>query len=74
MDARSARIVELRWFTGLEAAEIAEAPGISEKTVKRDRAVTRAWLKARVKGRGTMNESAGMEEAEGSVLQGAGRE
>jgi RNA polymerase sigma factor (TIGR02999 family) len=45
MDARQAEIVELRYFGGLSVPETAEALKISEKTVKRDWAVARAWLR-----------------------------
>lgn len=41
---RLARVVEMRYFAGLELAEIAEFLGISERTVKRDWAFARAWL------------------------------
>jgi RNA polymerase sigma factor (TIGR02999 family) len=44
MDERQARIVELRFFVGLSVEEVASAMKISEKTVKRDWAMARAWL------------------------------
>ena len=44
VDARAARVVELRYFGGLENDEVAEALGISLATVKRDWAIARAWL------------------------------
>jgi RNA polymerase sigma factor (TIGR02999 family) len=44
LDARQAQIVELRYFGGLENAEIAAVLGISEPTVVRDWRVARAWL------------------------------
>ena len=43
-DARAARVVELKFFGGLELEEIAEALGLSRTTVKRDWALARAWL------------------------------
>lgn len=43
-DARQAQIVELRFFVGLSVEEAAEVLSISEKTVKRDWAMARAWL------------------------------
>jgi RNA polymerase sigma-70 factor (ECF subfamily) len=52
VDARQAEIVELRYFGGLSVPETAEALSISEKTVKRDWAVARAWL------RGELDEAA----------------
>ena len=44
LDARQARIVELRYFTGLTTDEAAEAIGISAKTVTREWNVARTWL------------------------------
>jgi RNA polymerase sigma factor (TIGR02999 family) len=44
VDARAARVVELRFFGGLENTEIAEVLGISPATVKRDWTLARAWL------------------------------
>jgi len=44
IDARRAQVVELRFFGGLENAEIAEALGVSEPTVIRDWRLARAWL------------------------------
>jgi RNA polymerase sigma factor (TIGR02999 family) len=44
LDERQARIVELRFFAGLTVEETANVVGISEKTVKRDWALARAWL------------------------------
>jgi RNA polymerase sigma factor (TIGR02999 family) len=44
MDEHQARIVELRFFGGLSIEETAEVLGISPATVKRDWAVSKAWL------------------------------
>jgi len=44
-DPRKERIVNLRFFAGLEMADIAEILGVSEATVKRDWRYTRAWLR-----------------------------
>jgi RNA polymerase sigma factor (TIGR02999 family) len=44
VDARAAKVVELRFFGGLENEEVAEALGISPATVKRDWSLARAWL------------------------------
>jgi RNA polymerase sigma factor (sigma-70 family) len=41
-----AEIVKLRYFAGMEHAEIAEVLGISEPTVRRHWAFARAWLHA----------------------------
>lgn len=50
VDARAAKVVELRFFGGLENEEIAEAMGISLATVKRDWALARAWLQRALSG------------------------
>lgn len=44
LDARQARIVELRYFGGLKVEEIAELVGLSSKTVMRELKVAKAWL------------------------------
>jgi DNA-directed RNA polymerase specialized sigma24 family protein len=40
----------MRYFAGLELAEIAEVLAISERTVKRDWAFARAWLLQELEG------------------------
>jgi RNA polymerase sigma factor (TIGR02999 family) len=45
LDPLQARLVELRYFTGLNIEETGEALGISPATVKREWAVARAWLR-----------------------------
>jgi RNA polymerase sigma factor (TIGR02999 family) len=50
LDARQARVVELRFFAGLTVEQTAEVMAISEKTVKRDWAVARAWLEGEIRG------------------------
>jgi RNA polymerase sigma factor (TIGR02999 family) len=44
LDARQARVVELRFFGGLDVEQTAEALGIAPATVKRDWTFARAWL------------------------------
>jgi RNA polymerase sigma factor (TIGR02999 family) len=44
LSERQARVVELRYFGGLNIEETAEVLGISPVTVKRDWALARAWL------------------------------
>ena len=39
-----AKIVELRFFSGLDVVETADVLGISESTVKRDWQMAKAWL------------------------------
>jgi RNA polymerase sigma-70 factor (ECF subfamily) len=48
LDSRQAQVVELRYFGGLENAEIAAALGISEPTVVRAWRGARAWLYSRL--------------------------
>ncbi len=43
-EAHLAKVVELRFFGGLDVVETAEVLGISESTVKRDWAMARTWL------------------------------
>ena len=49
-DAELARLVEMRYFTGLTIEETAEVLGVSPVTVKRDWTVARAWLSRRLRG------------------------
>jgi RNA polymerase sigma-70 factor, ECF subfamily len=49
MNVRQARVVELRFFAGLEVAETAEALEISQETVYRDWRAARAWLAVRLR-------------------------
>ena len=49
LDPRQAKLVELRYFGGLDNAEIAAVLGVSEPTVVRDWRVARAWLYDRLK-------------------------
>ena len=50
-DPRAARVIELRFFGGLQEDEVAAALGVSLITVKRDWKVARAWLMARLQAR-----------------------
>jgi len=50
LDARQARVVELRFFGGLSIEETAEVLGVSPATVKRDWLVARAWLHRELRG------------------------
>ena len=45
LDQRKSRVVEMRFFGGLETDEIADALGISPKTVLRDWQIAKAWLR-----------------------------
>lgn len=44
LNERQSQIVELRFFGGLSEAEIAEVLHISERTVRNDWRIARAWL------------------------------
>ncbi|MEM6796789.1 MAG: antiterminator Q family protein, partial [Acidobacteriota bacterium] len=44
LDARKARILELRFFGGLSIREIARVQEISKATVEREMKMARAWL------------------------------
>lgn len=44
VDPRKARIVELRFFAGLEVKETAAVVGVSAETVMRDWKLAKAWL------------------------------
>jgi RNA polymerase sigma factor (TIGR02999 family) len=48
LDARKARIVELRYFTGMSMKETAEVLGLSERTLHRQWRFIKAWLKKRL--------------------------
>ena len=50
LDARQAKVVELRFFAGLTVEQTAAVLDVSEKTVKRDWAVARAWLEGEITG------------------------
>jgi RNA polymerase sigma-70 factor (ECF subfamily) len=48
-DERAARLVELRFFAGLEMQEVSEALGISLSTAEREWRMARAWLGRRLR-------------------------
>lgn len=52
VDERLVRVVELRFFLGLSEAEIAEALGVTPRTVERDWVKARALLHAEIYGEG----------------------
>lgn len=47
-DERQAKVVELRYFSGLDIDETAEILGISNATVRRDWNMAKAWLKQEI--------------------------
>jgi RNA polymerase sigma factor (TIGR02999 family) len=48
LDPRQARVVELRFFGGLDVEETADVLGLSSRTVKREWQTARAWLQHRL--------------------------
>jgi DNA-directed RNA polymerase specialized sigma24 family protein len=51
VDPRKSRVVELRFFAGLEVNETAEVLAVSNETVMRDWKLAKAWLMSEVKRR-----------------------
>ena len=49
IDARQARIVELRFFTGLSVEEASEVLGCTPRTVNRDWRMAQAWLRRQLR-------------------------
>jgi RNA polymerase sigma factor (TIGR02999 family) len=45
LDPRQARMVELRFFGGLDIAEVAKVTGTSKRSVEREWTMVRAWLR-----------------------------
>ena len=50
LDPQQSKVVELRFFSGLNVEETAEVLGISPATVKRDWSVAKAWLHREISG------------------------
>lgn len=48
VDARAARIIEMRFYLGMEVEAIARVLGVTSRTVRSDFAVARAWLRQRL--------------------------
>jgi RNA polymerase sigma factor (TIGR02999 family) len=48
MNERQARVVELRYFSGLNNDETAEVLGVSNATVRNDWNIAKAWLKIQI--------------------------
>jgi RNA polymerase sigma factor (TIGR02999 family) len=55
LDPRQRQVVECRFFGGMDEREIAEALGITERTVRRDWVKARAWLYRALAERGSPN-------------------
>jgi RNA polymerase sigma-70 factor, ECF subfamily len=56
LDARKARVVEMRYFGGLSVEETAEVLGITPVRVKRDWSAAKAWLYGMLAGSRTLSE------------------
>lgn len=50
VDARQAKVVELRFFGGMNVDEVAQALGVSKRTVEGDWTFARAWLSRELRG------------------------
>lgn len=48
LDERQARVVEMRFLAGMTVEEVAEAIGVSKRTVEGDWTMARAWLRKRL--------------------------
>lgn len=48
LSPRQARVVEMRYFVGLSVPEVASALGLNPRSVDRDWAAARAWLRTRL--------------------------
>jgi RNA polymerase sigma factor (sigma-70 family) len=48
LDAQQARIVEMRYFGGMTVEETAEALSMAPRTVKREWATAKAWLRLEI--------------------------
>jgi RNA polymerase sigma factor (TIGR02999 family) len=55
LEPRQRQVVECRFFGGMEETEIAEALGVTERTVRRDWVKARAWLYRALAERGSGN-------------------
>lgn len=49
IDERQAQIVEMRFFGGMTVQEVAEAMGLSKRTVESDWTMAKAWLRRHLK-------------------------
>ena len=51
LDAKQAQVVEMHYFGGLTMQEVADALGVSRRTVHRDWAMAKSWLRREASGR-----------------------
>ena len=52
LDPQQGKMVEMRYFGGLTVEEIAEALGVTARTVRRESATAKLWLHAELSGGG----------------------
>jgi len=52
MDPQQAQVVEMRYFGGMTVEETAEALAIAPRTVKREWAIAKAWLRVEISSKG----------------------
>jgi RNA polymerase sigma factor (TIGR02999 family) len=57
IDSQQSQIVELRFFSGLSVEETANVVDVSERTVKRDWNVAKAWLRRELSRGGTQRDT-----------------
>ncbi len=57
LDPRQAKIVELRFFGGLSVPEVAQALGLSQRTIEAEWTMVRAWLRRELGGELSNSES-----------------
>jgi RNA polymerase sigma factor (TIGR02999 family) len=55
LDPRQAKVVELRFFGGMNVEEVAQALGVSKRTVEGDWTFARAWLSKELRGTNEQN-------------------
>ena len=51
IDPQQSRVIELRFFAGMSVEETAQALAISDRTVKRDWAMAKAWMQRELRRR-----------------------
>lgn len=54
LNERHARIVELRFYAGLDVSSVAEVLGVSKRTVEADWTLVKAWLRKELNGDGAV--------------------
>ncbi len=70
IDPRKSRVVELRYFAGLNIEETADALGVSVDTVKRDWRMARAWLRTQLRASSKVSASEERQSRSGRPVDG----